>query len=331
MTSVPAFLRQGAKALPPLKRLTGERDQLSAKVAEQKLRIAALERLVVAEGANQLWPAGHFYSPVPSLVDVARFDADGEQASASTTIPGIDLNAAGQLAIVRQLGQFYSPEDLPDEPQPGRRYYCDNDFFSYADAVMLQAMLRLTRPQRIVEVGSGFSSALILDVRDAFLTPATHCTFIEPNPERLELLLSTTDREYCEIIESPVQDVSRSIFDALDANDILFIDSSHVSKLASDVNLLVLSILPLLKPGVFVHIHDIFYPFEYPEAWVHEGRSWNESYLIRAFLEFNEAFEVIVFNSYLRRFHCRLVADSMPLWERGHGGSLWLKRRLATE
>ena len=130
-----------------------------------------------------------------------------------------------------------------------------------------------------------------------------------------------------DIIVSPVQDVPVSVFESLEANDILFIDSSHVSKVASDVNWLVFTVLPVLERGVYVHIHDIFYPFEYRPDWVHQGRAWTEAYLIRAFLEFNDAFEMVLFSSYLRSFHRETVTSVMPLWDGNIGGSLWLRRR----
>ncbi|MGA2521115.1 MAG: class I SAM-dependent methyltransferase [Acidimicrobiales bacterium] len=334
MSSGTKSLRQAAKTLPPLRKLVEERDHLAAALAEARQRIVELEQKArIAEepvsDAVQLWPPGHFYSPVPSVDDIARFDAGIERACAATGLPGIDLNVEVQLDTIRKMAGLYAPDALPETKQAGRRYYCENEFFSYADAVALQGMLRLAQPKRLVEVGSGFSSALILDTRDAFLPHRTHCTFVEPNPDRLELLFTDADRESDDIIVSLVQDVSMSVFESLDDGDVLFIDSSHVSKLASDVNMFVFDVLPRLKPGVLVHVHDVFYPFEYPREWVHQGRAWTEGYLVRAFLEFNDAFEVVLFNSYLRAFHRAEVASAMPLWDNNHGGSLWLRRRPA--
>jgi hypothetical protein len=115
-------------------------------------------------------------------------------------------------------------------------------------------------------------------------------------------------------------------FLALERNDILFIDSSHVVKIGSDVNFLLGEVLPRLRPGVYVHVHDIFYPFEYPEAWIAEGRVWGEAYALKAFLTFNATFEIVLFNTYLERFHREIFEREMPLCLRNEGGSIWLRR-----
>lgn len=331
-------LRKAVKTLPPIKNLVAQRDKLAEDLANTRKRVTELEQgsgsacwpLIDEQnpyGAIQFVPPGHYYSPVPSAADIERSDAERATAPLPSTVPGIDLNVAVQLETIRKLTEFYAENAFPEKQVKGRRYYYDNDLFGYGDATVLHCMLRLLRPRHIVEVGSGFSSALILDTRDDFLSPDTQCTFIEPDPVRLDELLSDADRQTVDILVAPVQDAPLSLFKALGPNDVLFIDSSHVSKLASDVNLLVFSILPSLKTGVYVHIHDIFYPFEYPAEWLHSGRFWTEDYLIRAFLEFNDEFEVVLFNSYLGMLHGDEVSSALPIWRRNPGGSLWLRRR----
>jgi len=117
------------------------------------------------------------------------------------------------------------------------------------------------------------------------------------------------------------------IFDALSSNDILFIDSTHVSKTGSDVNRILFDILPRLSRGVFIHFHDVFYPFEYPKEWVYEGRAWNEDYILRAFLEYNDAFEIVLFGTWLAKFERDLLREMMPMTLENPGGSLWLRKR----
>lgn len=270
------------------------------------------------------WPPGHYYSPIPDLREV-RARADRIFTS-PPEIPGVPLEPERQLALVRRLSS--ACQDLPytDDPLPGVRYHFANDFFGPGDAVVLQAMLRSFRPRRIVEVGSGFSSALILDTNERFLDGQLACTFIEPYPDRLYDLLTPADRASVRIHEAPVQAVDRSVFEELEAGDFLFVDSSHVSKVGSDVNTLVLEILPSLKRGVLCHFHDVAYPFEYQPAWVYEGRGWNEAYLLRAFLAFNEVYRVRLFNAYLATFHREEVAALLPHWGRNTGGSLWLEK-----
>jgi hypothetical protein len=125
----------------------------------------------------------------------------------------------------------------------------------------------------------------------------------------------------------PVQDVGLERFRALQANDLLFIDSSHVGKVGSDVVHLLTRVLPLLQPGVLIHIHDLFWPFEYPEDWLMAGRAWNEAYVVQAFLQFNAAFEIVWFTSYLEHCHTETLHRQLPLTARDQGGSLYLRYR----
>ena len=148
---------------------------------------------------------------------------------------------------------------------------------SSKQAIILYALLRRLRPKRIIEVGSGFSSALMLDSNDRFLDGSICSTFIEPYPERLRSLLTEHDKGRIELLQTAVQSVPRDVFAPPVTNDILFIDSSHVTKIGSDVNYLLFEILPRLKPGVVVHVHDVMWPFEYPKEWLMEGRAWNEA------------------------------------------------------
>ena len=128
------------------------------------------------------------------------------------------------------------------------------------------------------------------------------------------------------IIAQAVQQVPLSIFEELQSNDILFIDSSHVSKTGSDVNYLYFEVFPRLGPGVVVHVHDIFWPFEYPREFIQEGHAWNEAYLIRAFLSFNANFEIIFWAPYAGEKWRDLIVNRMPVYMENTGASLWLRR-----
>lgn len=125
------------------------------------------------------------------------------------------------------------------------------------------------------------------------------CWFIDPNPERLKSLLRPEDGPGVRLIERPLRYVPSDAFTCLAPGDILLIDSSHVSKVGSDVNRLFFEILPGLANEVLVHVLDVFFPFEYPRAWVEKGHGWNEAYLVRAFLQYNGAFAIALFSSYL--------------------------------
>lgn len=270
-------------------------------------------------------PPGHFYSPMPSVDDVKR-DADRLFAPPPPTLPGIELHEDRQLDLLDEITGYYADLSFPVKQSPGHRYWYENSMYTYSDAVFLYGMLRHARPKRIVEVGSGFSSAAMLDTIDRHLDGQVDCTFIEPYPERLRSLLRPEDVARVTILEQRAQDVDPETFLALEPDDILFIDSSHAMKIGSDVNHLLGEVLPLLRVGVYVHVHDIFYPFEYPEKWALEGRAWNEAYALRAFLAFNDAFEIVLFNTFLERFHRELFERDMPLCLVNTGGSIWLRR-----
>ena len=124
-----------------------------------------------------------------------------------------------------------------------------------------------------------------------------------------------------------MQDVPLDTFDELERNDILFIDSTHILKTGSDVAFELFEVLPRIKQGVVVHLHDMFYPFEYPRNWViDDNRSWNEIYAVRAFLTNNADFRILFFNDYFARFAKDLIERDAPHVLENVGGSLWLQR-----
>ena len=159
-----------------------------------------------------------------------------------------------------------------------------------------------------------------------FFDAAIDFTFVEPYPELLISLMNANERKRYKILPSTLQDVDFDSFEALQENDILFIDSTHVSKLDSDVNKIFFDILPALNKGVVIHIHDIFWPFEYPDTWLNEGRAWNEMYMLRAFLEYNDSFEILFFPPYMCTKHKDWVGQNMPLYHNNCGDNIWLRK-----
>lgn len=268
------------------------------------------------------FPPGHFYSPVPDLAEVDR-DADRLFAP-RRGVPGVDLREEAQLALFAELAGLARADPLPSGPEAGTRYFTDNPNYGIGDASILQAMLRHLRPRRYLEVGSGWSTALALDTSERFLDGTLSVTAIEPYPDLLRERLRPEDP--VNIVEAPVQSVPLERFEALEANDVLFIDSSHVLKTASDVHFLYTAVLPSLRPGVVVHLHDMFWPFEYLRHWIEEGRAWNECYLVHAFLAHNSAYEVLLFNHYLAQVHPEALAAELPAMQENPGGALWLRR-----
>jgi hypothetical protein len=257
------------------------------------------------------YPHGHFYSPTPDFKEILihRDDVFG----ATRSLAGVTMDPNEQLVLAEEVLRLGS---TPEWPHPKSRYQFANPYFNASDGLVLMGILRKIRPRKLVEVGAGFSSAVILDANEYFL---------EPYPTRLRKLLRQADS--ISLIEEPVQEADPSVFEELESGDILFIDSSHVSKVGSDVNYLVLQILPKLPQGVWVHLHDIVYPFEYPEQWIKWGRAWNEAYLLNAFLLFNSSYGIRVWNSYLETcHHDRLSAISSDWANTGGGGSIWIER-----
>jgi hypothetical protein len=272
-----------------------------------------------------MFPPGHFHSPIPDMDEVRRDDAllFGPPPA---SIPGIDMREAEQLALLQQFAKLYPDIPFGDEPRPGLRYHYLNPAYSFSDAIMLHCMLRTLRPRQLVEVGSGYSSCVTLDTNQYFLDQGLRTTFIDPNPHLVNSLLRAEDLITTTILPNTLQSVDMGVFTALRENDVLFIDSTHVSKIGSDVNRLLFEIFPALAPGVVIHIHDIFYPFEYPKEWVHQGIAWNEAYLMRAFLQYNDRFQVMLMNTYLAHYHREFFAQHMPDCLRNTGGSLWLRK-----
>jgi predicted O-methyltransferase YrrM len=258
-----------------------------------------------------------------------RRRADQLFAPPARTLPGIELNESEQVALLAEFEKFYADIPFKNTKQPGFRYYYDNGFYCQSDGIFLHSIIRKFQPKRIIEIGSGFSSACMLDTLDFLGRTDVSVTFIEPYPERLKANMQPADFKRCTIIESGVQAVDAAIFSTLQANDILFVDSTHVSKTGSDVNRIIFEILPSLPSGVLIHFHDIFYPFEYPRDWVlnSKGFGWNEAYLLRAFLSHNPDFEIIAFNTFLEEFHTARFAANMPACLENRGGSIWLRRK----
>ncbi|MBM3512358.1 MAG: class I SAM-dependent methyltransferase [Alphaproteobacteria bacterium] len=275
---------------------------------------------------SPLWvPAGHFYSPIADLDDLSQRAATVFDLGAP--VAGIDFHLDAQQNLFRELAALAAQFELPRDAIPSRRFYWNNDQLGPGDASVLAAMLLKLRPKRVIEVGSGYSSAVMLDIRQSGLAGEFACTFIEPYPNRLKTLLRPGDHAAVRLIEQRLELVDPAVFDALDAGDVLFIDSSHVSKAGSDVNHIVFNLLPRLRPGVVIHFHDIFYPFEYPREWFFNGnRSWNEAYILRAFLMNNPHYRILFFNHFVA-YKCQDLRDLMPPFWLNHGGSLWLVKQ----
>jgi hypothetical protein len=266
----------------------------------------------------------YFYQPIP---DTGALPEDlWERESA---MPGVDLNDAVQLEfLTRILPRFQEEYARFPKASTGvpHEFYFDNPLFSGTDALALYGMIRHFRPRRVIEVGSGFSSRVA--ARALVANGAGELVCIEPYPQEV---LRKGFPGLRTLIEREVQKVDLAVFEELGAQDLLFIDSSHVVRVGGDVNFLFLEVLPRLKPGVLVHVHDIYFPLPGRRDWVmQERRFWNEQDLLQAFLVCNREFEVLLANAYVARKYPRQMQAAFPSSPWHGGGSFWMRRRPAS-
>lgn len=247
----------------------------------------------------------HYYEPLPDFSSITA-----EQINQRRTHPGIDFHWEQQIALLVELAR-YSDELRALE------FDFDNDYFGGLDAAIYYALIRHLQPQRIIEIGGGYSTHIAGKALAANRKGKLVC--IEPYPERL-------NGSGVELIQKRVEELDVEFFSRLEANDILFIDSSHTVKFRSDVCYEFLEVLPRLARGVWVHVHDIFFPHDYPAEWLINRRlALNEQYLLEAFLSFNKTFAPQLANYWLCLDHPEVTAH---IWANGgnRSSSFWMKR-----
>jgi len=275
------------------------------------------------------FPNGHFYSPVVDPADLIP-KTGSIWPDQMPEIAGIDFNQRSHKRVLgpwfrKHISKYDYPEVLTPESAQDQ-YYTRNSQFGWLDSRTLFVLLNQIRPKRMIEVGSGFSSLLTADVNRRFLNNSCSFQCIEPYPREF---LTNGVEGMSELIVQKVQEVPLKVFETLNKGDILFVDSSHVCKTGSDVNYLYFDVLPRLKSGVMIHVHDIFLPFEYMKEWVlDENRSWNEQYLLRALLMYSKAFRVFFGCFYAYQKFPELVTQALGLPSgKGFGGvSFWLTK-----
>lgn len=260
----------------------------------------------------------HYYDP---YVDAGMLDHSLDRPR---ELPGIDMREAQQLLLLSRMVLGDEARQLGEPSGQGRDYYFGNGSFESGDAEFLYQFIRLTKPRRVVEIGSGFSTlvvqrALRANRQDDPATVVSH-TCIEPF--EMPWLESLGVR----IIRSRVESVPMALFDELESGDLLFVDSSHVIRPQGDVLHEYLQVLPRLKAGVYVHIHDIFLPRDYPREWVLERMwLWNEQYLVEAMLSHGSSWQVVAALNFLKHAHYDALKAVCPCLSREREpGSLYL-------
>ena len=267
----------------------------------------------------------HYAFPIP---DTARLDPrlwDGVPPAPA----GIDLREQGQLELLAACARDYGAEwaRLPRERPPEGGFYLRNHHFETVDAEMFHALLRRRRPRRLVEAGSGFST--LLAARAAAMNAADgHPCAIEVWDPHADAPVRALAGRGVTLHRQEIQQAPLEAFTALEGGDILFIDSSHVLHIASDVRYLFAEVIPRLKPGVLVHVHDVFLPAHYPRRWVVEHlRFWNEQYVLQAFLSYNDRFRVVWASYFMAVAHGERLAAAVPSFRRDdEPASFWFER-----
>ncbi len=268
-----------------------------------------------------------FYSPVPDWKAMPD-----EVWTRRSAMRGIAWDVPGQLAFLQdELAPYIQEFTPPVDPPAGEAAYSyRNGFFPAVDADVLYAMVRHLKPPRILELGSGYSSLVIAQARarnaeDDDTLAGAHVVY-DPF-SRPELKGPIAARADLRLVSA--NDVPLAEFEALAAGDVLFVDTTHTVKLDSDVNFIVLDVLPLLKPGVIVHFHDIFLPWEYPKKWLTDPEVfWAEQYLLQAFLIGNQDWDILLSNAAVvgdAVDAVTAVVPSTPLTDAA--SSFWMRRR----
>jgi methyltransferase family protein len=263
----------------------------------------------------------HFYEPIPDSRELS-----GKLWQQPLALAGVDMNEASQRRLLCEIFPTFQKEyqQIPlDSPGEKNRFYLANGHFEGLDPLLAYCLVRHFKPRKIIEVGSGYSTLILAEAARA--NGSTELHSIEPYP--LEFLTQGV-AGLASLLAKKVEEVDLSVFTELNPGDCLFIDTSHVVRIGGDVNFLFLEVLPRLKPGVIVHVHDIFFPFEYPKDWViGRRRFWTEQYLLQAFLAFNAEFEVLVSSGYLKARFPEELKSVFPTGDPWSGGSFWMRRK----
>lgn len=241
-------------------------------------------------------------------------------------LPGINWNTDEQLQLLDSFNFGEELRDVGDVKSDELTFHLNNGAFESGDAEFLYNIIRLKKPSRIVEIGSGNSTLMAIRAlkKNQEDEPDRHCEHICIEPYEMPWLESSG----VQVIRQTVETVDKTIFAELNADNILFIDSSHIIRPQGDVLFEYLEIIPTLKVGVIVHIHDIFSPKDYLKEWVvDEIRFWNEQYLLEAFLTCNNEWKIIGALNYLHHHHFDRLQSKCPfLVQSREPGSFYIQR-----
>jgi predicted O-methyltransferase YrrM len=268
------------------------------------------------------YPPGHFYSPINDRESLKDYF---ESIDYKNQINEVNIDDEKIVDHWKAMLPYLLNVRFEEHPTENSFYHLAQDAFCYGDAAIYESMIHLLKPARIIEIGAGYSTAVALD---ALKKTGAQCslTACDPYPELLKKILNGRENTI-KIHAKKAQDLPQVLFEKLAKNDILFLDTTHVIKTNSDVVFEFFNILPKLAVGVILHLHDIFWPFEYPKEWImDDARSWNELYFFRAWLTNNDSWEIIFFNDYFKHFHGQRVMNDYPAFFKNSGGSIYLRK-----
>ena len=269
----------------------------------------------------------HYYEPLPKFSEITEEKILERRSSES-----INWNLDAQLDLIKKLSN-YGVEihriDNRKDTESGFNFF--NDTYPELDAAVYYSLLRKLKPSKIIEVGSGYSTQIATKAiaKNQQEGKAGKIISIEPYPRPM-LTDGTLD---VELVIKRVETIDLKFFEQLSAGDILFIDSTHTVKFGSDVCREILEIIPKISSGVWIHIHDIFFPYDYPPQWlIKERRAWSEQYMLEAFLVYNYQFEVMLANHLLSVDYPKEIAQIWPgvlNWtNRNHQcGGFWMRKK----
>ena len=241
-------------------------------------------------------------------------------------LPGINFNLDKQLALIRSFNFNSEIIEISKFEENKFNYSFSKGPFLSGDSEILFNIIRLYHPKKIIEIGCGHSSLMIQHAikYNRLENEQYKCDHICIEPYEA----GWVEKLDVKFIKKPVESVDLKLFESLESGDILFIDSSHIIRPQGDVLFEYLQLLPIIKSGVLVHIHDIFSPKDYLDEWVRDGVNfWNEQYLVEAFLTCNNEFEIICALNFLKHNYYNELAAKCPLLnENREPGSFWLTK-----
>jgi len=264
----------------------------------------------------------HFYNPIPDRNYLLSSHGYWKQPY---PCHGIEFYDEEQLLLCEELSE-YAPEiyELPGDIFNPHK----NKSFLDMDLEFLYCMVRHAKPKRFIEIGAGWSSRIAYQALNKNMAEGYECEHILIDPYK-DKEFESLFKDLVKFIDKPIQEVPTNIFKDLNKNDILFIDTSHISKYGSDVNYLYFHILPLVNSGCYIHIHDIFMPNDYPSKWIYEyDQYWTELYLVMALLMYNSEFKIRIAAQYLSQKYRERLNKLFPRFKSWFSpGSLWIQRK----